>query len=596
MPAQDHLTHLLSTYHDLFHLILQYLSYQDLLLFDLYLQNTAHFGDNNNTNLISLYSVSSNGLPFFDLFETILQPSQMQWLSLRNLSLQKIQIADLQYGGIEYLSRYRNNFTSLKFHNSINLKSCHFSTCYFPKLTSLSLSNCLFDVEVLSVFLQLHSQILQTLELHSIHHIPSILSIFQRNSGISRIQTLSVTSCPWFGDQAILRVIQTVASLKSINFKGSPVRQHQSIVNLTEAYPNLQSIYFNPTDFETNVSALLARDIAYRSLLLTHDPESQLSGLQYFHDLFNYKSLSTLSPQEKLLLQSTLSLDRFIPRLFETFSQGKIGTEIIQQILKTNDLFSIQMLVEAGLIPQLLQLIPSQTHFELVCSAMDVLMLFASLDQRHLDLLLKNGFINSLLGISYQFTSLIFQRYPLLQLLKSTVTTIPPSDLLQLVVHLFQLNSTSQATSRGTGARASTRGTKTRGEQEPPSLLKDTFQLLFVFLENQSESSFLQTLVDANVLPFLESTLICYSSDRECLWYCCQFLQILDLSPCIPFPMKTMGLLYSLLSKDLDLESLSLICGCLQHVFLRDCLTLKKKRKFCCVTHAHESEREKEET
>lgn len=190
------------------------------------------------------------------------------------------------------------------------------------------------------------------------------------------------------------------------------------------------------------------------------------------------------------------------------------------------------MLVKMNLIPQILPLL-SARYFGVALSAMGILVSLENIDQRFCDQMLSQQFIPSLVASPRHLWKFYLQQFSIIDFIKFA----PLSDLCYLFGFLFQ--ATFQ-----------------------PPIYQETFRLTCELLNYQNSDDIFKMYLESGIIPFITRSLF-FQPSRDCIWYSCNLLALFYVSHSYQLPSDVLPLLHSLLSQDLDLESLSLICGCI---------------------------------
>lgn len=299
----DRLSSLLFACSDLFQLIFYYLSYDDMILFDSYLQQSQ---------LQHLYSISpSNGILTFNLSTLPLNLKQVRWLITRNITSHHLHFLDFDSTSYKLINKNKNILTSLTLHSSSSLVQIN---C--PNLLTLTLAEGSHRVETVVSFLRNHPTI-RTLNLSKISNY-SLNSLFMNSW--TYIQELTV-SCYWFTDESIPLVIHAMPSLIAIDIEQTHVRRDNSIRDLLHSYPALQSLRIHKYSYHGSTIMKVMEEVGLRSLCRANH-QDYLYGLQYFNSLFNIGRPCNC-PREIFLLEKSLNLHGFLSRLFELLSCHK---------------------------------------------------------------------------------------------------------------------------------------------------------------------------------------------------------------------------------------------------------------------------------
>jgi hypothetical protein len=253
---------------DLFRMIFQYLSLQELIDFDKSLER-------NKVMSSSLFdSLKGFVLPEVDTsndFERI-------WIFDR-----QVLVATLELDGTSSTREYELIFRSQKTLKSLYLKyevDANFIAsriCNFPSLTVLSFRACqTLEAEVISSLLKLQPQLL-SLSLSNMTQLSAeLLEVIVEYC--PNLHELTLEYNKWIDDDSITLLTKGCRKLKYLDIVGTLICEDDTLRLLIQSFPELNSISLPFDDFSDEVISLFMRQVIFRSIW-SDDSKSQTMAI-----------------------------------------------------------------------------------------------------------------------------------------------------------------------------------------------------------------------------------------------------------------------------------------------------------------------------
>lgn len=230
---------------DIYRLILQYLLRQDLEI----LEQSFHV----NQSLKQFFLEGLRGIEIFGLGYA-LDSKVIRWMLERKIVVRDIQFHRLDEIGWKYICENRLSIQSISLYYGQLILPSMIAEMKCPNLTSLKINHIVFDEQKILTILQLHPQLV-SLEvfnckiIHTDHTSlhPSFVSFL---SCCSNLRHLDLSSNDWFTDELVEVVVRTIPRLQSISFRDTAVQHDQSLIDILNAYPGIETFSFSRSNFQ----------------------------------------------------------------------------------------------------------------------------------------------------------------------------------------------------------------------------------------------------------------------------------------------------------------------------------------------------------
>jgi hypothetical protein len=261
--------YLFSLPNDVLILILEYFSINELIDFEKMVKNSCHNTNSSQLPVTSQTDPYSNLLQLFSycdghLFhKLVLGPKSLQWLLQLGIRVTKLQFLKFNETSSRYVINYKLSIKEMDFGSNPEMKKKYIDELgHCPSLTSLSLASC-SDIYFgdLQFFLNSNPQ-LRSLNISSIDETNDTLCEFPQN-----LEYLDVSENPWFDQDCLDDLVESLPRLKSINISETSV-WIDSVVEFLKMKPSVTSIGYSGSLKDVNEEDQgLLMDVTVRSLM-----------------------------------------------------------------------------------------------------------------------------------------------------------------------------------------------------------------------------------------------------------------------------------------------------------------------------------------
>jgi hypothetical protein len=257
---------------ELFRHLLQYFTLEDIGQLDTSLLN-------HHTRARYFFAIDGMDISLLDINISI----QLQdWFLLRNFGLTELRFEHNTFS-YNLLNHFRNSLSHLGLHDIILQDSDYIIMGYFPKLISIQFS-CLSTLTGIEYFLLHHKHQHHLKKINIMNNLQLTNSIPMIVSHCPHLTHLNVSSNEWFDDTSLDHLTDSSIQIISINLVHTKITRQGLMRFLDKMKFSLHGLFLSPHHHE--MTRLGLHHIACSSLL-SHDPDTQLLGLESFSFALN---------------------------------------------------------------------------------------------------------------------------------------------------------------------------------------------------------------------------------------------------------------------------------------------------------------------
>jgi hypothetical protein len=287
---------------DIYRIIFEYVTLEELLRFD-----SASTSQHARTLLLS--ALDGISLPF--LHEFPLTTKAVNWILLRNISVQEIAFQEFGDNAFEIISKFRLTIKSISFAKYTMLTDDQFIKIgHCPSLNSILVKSCYAHGTELEHLLT-HNPQLEQLDLGDTELPHETVSVIANHC--PNLTHLILTDNSWVTDDSISLLVRGCPNLKYIDLRWTDVTLESTARLVVHSFPHLS--YISTTHIQTRSLFELVLEKVVLPAIFSNDVERQMLGAHCLNDFFPFTcsggELLILNPHSQIfrsLLAHTIAL------------------------------------------------------------------------------------------------------------------------------------------------------------------------------------------------------------------------------------------------------------------------------------------------